>query len=232
MKGKFDITPAELLLDRLGSAKRRSANDIKTADLYAPEAWEITKSKVAALLPPNCPPPLVEDFTGFIRGMRYARIANDQKQRSVPDTLEDIRQRLLRLLPPWLDYLEANRLEVWESDGLGFGPLYRDEGALAEIDRLKRLLAVAREQPRAFPERSRVNPDRPNPDQLYLLFEDYRRAFPRGRNGRPTGISRDGPANRFIVGALELIGWRPMTPGAVEIMLRRAQRRDTERRPA
>jgi hypothetical protein len=233
LKGKFDITPAELRAHRRGLAKRPSAvNDPEKAKQYDPEPWEISKSKVAALLPSNCPAYLLDDFVGFILGMRDARVDSAQMERSVPETLEDIRQKLLRLLPPWLDYLEANIPEVHELDGLGFGPLYRDEELLAEIDRLKRLLALAREHPRALPEQARVDPDRPNPEQLFLLFEDYRRAFPKSRNGRQTGISRDGPANRFIVAAIKLIGWKPMTPGAVEMMLRRAKRRDTERRPA
>jgi hypothetical protein len=229
LKGKFDVTPAELRAHRRGSAKRRSAvNDLEKAKQYDPEAWEITESKVAALLPPNCPPYLLNDFVGFIRGMRYARIASAQIERSVPETLEDIRQKLLRILPPWLDYLETNVPEVCELDGLGFGYLYRDWNILAEIDRLKRLLGLAREHPRALPERARVDPDRPNPDSMFLLFEDYRQAFPKGRHGRPTGMSRDGPANRFIVGAIKLIGYPAMTPGAVEIMLRRAKRRLTK----
>ena len=219
MKGKFDITPAELAGHRRGSAKRRSA---------ANERSEITDSEIAALLPPNCPPSLVKDFADSIRGMRYARIDSAQMERTVPETLEDIRQKLLRILPPWLGYLEANLTEIGEFDASGFALLSQDPDIIAEIYRVKRLLAVAEEHPRAFYKWFWVNPDRPKPDWMLQLFEDYRQLFPKNRNGRPTGISRDGPANRFIVGAIKLIGWEPMTPGAVEMMLRRVQRQYRE----
>jgi hypothetical protein len=220
LKRKLDITPAELLARR--SAKRRSAvSNLEKANQYDPEAWETTEAKVAALLPPN----LLDDFVGFILGMRYGRTADAQKPRSMRETLEDIRQKLLRMLSAWLKYFEVNIAEIQvELSPAGLG-LYSGQDVLAEIDRLKRLLAVLREYPKLAAGGPRINPDRPVPNWMFQLFEDYQRAFPKGRNGRPTGISRDGPANRFIVAAIELIGWRPMKPEAVENMLRREQRR-------
>ena len=180
---------------------------------------------MAALLPPNCTEYLLDDFVGFILGARYGRTADAQKPRNMGETLEDTRQKLLRMLPAWIKYLEVNIKEIKaELDPSGLG-LYSGQDVSAEIDRLRRLLSVLEEYPKLVTGGLRRNPDRPVPNWMYQLFEDYQRAFPKGRDGRPTGISRDGPANRFIVAAIELIGWRPMKPEAVEIMLRREQRR-------
>jgi hypothetical protein len=220
-KVDFYITPAELFAHLSGSAKRPSVvNDIETAAHL--DASKVTDSEVAALLPSNCPPDLVHELASLIRGARYTRAARSQMRQTMPEALEEIRQKLLRLLPAWVDYLEANFTELRARVEIPGFPL-SGPNLFTEIDRLKRLLAVVSERPRVLPDQISMHPYRANPDLMLGLFENYQKAFPKGRNGQPTGISRDGPANKFIVGAIKLIGWQPMTPQAVEMMLRRAR---------
>jgi hypothetical protein len=86
-----------------------------------------------------------------------------------------------------------------------------------EVIRLTILLKAAKieDQLARFPEQE-ADPKKYDSDAVKLIFFSYEMLFGK------SGISRSGPAVRFIGTAITRIGWHPISPGAIEQLLRRS----------
>jgi hypothetical protein len=167
---------------------------------------------------PECRPGQVGNLCGVIGYFAAAR-ARAARSASSPKDPRPLRERiaaavaeLRRAIPEELGLLESELVRADKEER----PMYQ-----REVSRLRRLLDAVAEEDR-FPDfdtMGEVDPLRYEPSAIELLFFLYGDIFGQ------VGISRNGPAARFIEAAVKKIGWRPITRGAIERALRRWQRR-------
>jgi hypothetical protein len=169
---------------------------------------------VEALLPPGCPPRTLRRLTNCIWSVAQIRAA-DSAPRSRAKRIEAAAAELRRAIPERLALFETAVADMSTDDELR--PARR-----AEAERLRRLLTAAQPCHLPPPDLPPLKAHRVDPEMLAVLFDIYREGFPVGPTGRPTGISRDGPAVRFLCDAIKLIGWRQMEPSSIERTLRKA----------
>jgi hypothetical protein len=165
---------------------------------------------------PACQPEQVGNLCGvighYVGARAYAaRHASEPKGGRPPfERIAAAVGELRRAIPEELKTLE------WEMGGRpdDLLPPYK-----REIARLRRLLEAASEEDRflRFPDED-AHPFRCEPGAVQLIFALYESIFGQ------SGISRNGPAARFIEAAVRRIGWNPITRAAVEQILRRWRR--------
>jgi hypothetical protein len=162
---------------------------------------------------PECRPEQVAGLCGLIGGYASARaraadLFNGSHKREPYKRIAAACAELRRVIPRELEFLKS------EMDGFPDDqrPMYE-----REIFRLAVLLKEA-----AIPDRfprfddEDVDPKKYDPQAVRLIFFSYEMIYGQ------SGMSRNGPAVRFIEAAIKSIGWHPVRPGAIEQLLRRS----------
>ncbi len=188
--------------ERVNSWKSR--NDLTHADL--------TKMLCEAGTP-ECRPEQVAGLCGFIGGYVSARarataLSKKSRERERHERIAAACAELRRVVPRELELLKSE-MDRFPDDQR---PMYEHE-----IFRCTVLLNAAT-IPDRFPrfDDEDVDPKKYDPQAVRLIFFSYEMIYGQ------SGISRNGPAVRFIEAAIKRIGWHPVRPGAIEQLLRRS----------
>ena len=162
---------------------------------------------------PECRPKQVEGLCGVIAGYISSREAaaarpKGSRKREPYERIAAACAELRRVIPGELKYLKSVQYN-YSDDEI---PMYG-----REIVRLTVLLKAS-----AIPEQicyfwdEDVDSSKYDPGAVRLIFFTYEMIYGQ------SGISRNGPAVRFIEAAIKRIGWHPVSPGAIEQLLRRS----------
>ena|SRR6266700_6952879 len=167
---------------------------------------------------PECRPEQVEGLCGVIAGYVGARVraaregaaasSKGSREREPYERIAAACAELRRVIPRELETLKSDIYQYSDDEVPGYE---------REIFRLTALLKASTipEQICRFWDED-VDVKKYDRQAVRIIFFSYEMIYGQ------SGISRNGPAVRFIEAAIKRIGWHPVSPGAIEQLLRRS----------